>query len=453
MPRLNLYVILFALLLYAITAGVTLRDRLLIATLHQIEHNAHAEPGAKNLFEGAMAGMIDTLSDEYDDWYSMYIPPSRQTQYEDELNNRYEGLGLSTRSHKEGEEQQLFVGFPFYDSPAYQLGLRSGDQILQINDTSVADKTNIEILLLLHQPESETRLSVLPFGETAPKDFVVRREKIQCDSVEGEYVDADKRVFHLETLPKIGYIRITSFSNSTADEFESALESMMQDNVESFILDLRDNAGGDVRTCIAIAQMLLPSDSEQHVIVTVHPRSGRERKETIPEGTQLCTLPMAVLIDGDTASASEILAAALQDHGRATIVGTRSFGKGVIQSIVSLPFQSGILQLTDAEYRRPSGAVIHRKKNVADSDDWGVIPDRTVALPEGEQSAVLKYRSLRSNVMAAERSAILERFRRQVIEKQENAAADSEWNQFEFTGTAPYYDLQIDETVKVLLGK
>ena len=454
MPRFNFYLILFAILVYALTADVTLRDRLLISTLHCIEHDAYVEPSAKELFEGAMSGMTEVLSEGHGDGYTMYVPPSKQGRYQDNLINRSEGLGISTKTYEEGEEQKLVIDFPFLDSPAYRSGLRSGDQILLIDGVRVADKTNIEIRRLLRQSNgANTCLSILPFGQTEPKDFFVHREKFHYDSVVGDYLDSDSPIFRLEAHPKIGYIGITSFSESTAEEFGNALEQMVHNRLESFVLDLRENPGGDVWNCIQIARMLLSSASEHNVIVTIHPRNGRERDRVLNEGVPRCTLPMVVLINGDSASSSEILAAALQDHKRATVVGTRSFGKGVIQSIFELPFQSGMMQLTDAEYRRPNGAIIHRKKNAAESEDWGVIPDKIVELTKAECWAVAQYRTLRSHVVSTERSAVLAYFRQQIITQQndENKQENSVQEPFEFTGVAPYYDLQLDEAIKILL--
>jgi len=462
MPRFNFYLLLFAVVAYTLTSGVTLRDRLLISTLHRIERRAYFEPSAKELFEGAMAGMANVLSEEHGDGYSMYIPSSRKTIYQDNLANQYEGLGMLTRIHKKGEDKKLYIDYPFYNSPAYRTGLRSGDQILEIDGISVADKNDLEVFLLLRlKKESKTHLVVLPFGQTESKDVFVPREKIQYESVLGDYFGSDRYVFRLEIHPKIGYIWITSFSESTAAEFGRVLDHMMQTGVESFILDLRDNGGGDVWNCVQVARMLMSPDTEsdntesRNVIAKIRDRHGRElllhRQHVLTEGTQQCSLPMVVLIDGETASASEILAAALQDHRRATVVGTRSFGKGVIQGIISLPFQSGILQLTDSEYRRPSGVAIHRKRNATEADDWGVIPDNIVELTEVERSAVIQYRALRSRVISTERSAVLEQFRQQIIEKQNEEAPDSLQNPFEFTGTAPYYDRQLDEAIKALL--
>jgi len=453
MPRSNFYIILLTLLVYALTSGVTLQDRLLISTLHRLERTAYFEPSALNLFEGAMSGMTDVLADDYGDHYTRYIPPSHQSGYQDNLDNQYEGLGFLTRIHEADGKKQLFIGYPHYNAPAHRAGLRSGDQVVQIDNTTIAEQSNSEILELLRR-QPETHLSVLPFGQTDPKNFVVLREKIRLDSVEGDYFDSDKRVFHLEAHPKIGYIRITSFSPTTAKEFGDALDSMMQSGVESFILDLRNNSGGDVSSCVQVAQMLMSPTADQNVFVTVRPRRGFEHNRTLTQGTQRCTLPMVVLIDGETASASEILAAALQDHRRATIVGTRSFGKGVIQNIIELPFQSGLLQLTVAEYRRPSGAGIHRRVNAADADDWGVLPDRVVEVSESERSAILQYRLLRSNLISAEHSAVLERFRQQIAEKQNGGKEGDalESKPLKFTGAAPYYDVQLDEAVRVLLG-
>lgn len=450
MPRSNFYILLFAVLLYALTAGVTLRDRLLVATLHRIENNAYFDPSAKDLFEGAMSGMADFLSEEFGDGYSHYVPPSRQTRYLDRLENRYDGFGISIRLHENEKENLFFIDYPQFGSPAQRAGLHSGDQILQIDGMPLADKDYLETFLLLRQKEAETRLSVLPFGQTEPKDVLIHREKFHYDSVEGDYFETDQRIFCLEAHPTIGYIRITSFSDTTAKEFGDALKRIEQSGAESFILDLRDNPGGDVRNCIQIARMLIsPHPIWGDVIVTVQDRNGTERFRyryfVLAEGTQRCTLPMVVLIDGDSASASEILAAALQDHQRATLVGTRSFGKGIIQSIIALPFQSGILQLTDSEYRRPNGGRIHRKNDAADSDDWGVIPDKIVELSETEQLTVIAYRSLRSNALSMKRSAVLDQVRQQIAERLDD-------EEFKFSGAAPYYDPQLDEAIRILSG-
>jgi carboxyl-terminal processing protease len=328
---------------------------------------------------------------------------------------------------------------------------------LQIDNTPVANKTNDEIFKLLRQwQQSETHLFVLPFGQTESKELSVRRERIHYESVVGFFCDSDQRVFSLETHPKIGYIWITSFNESTAKEFGNALNRMMQSGAESFILDLRDNSGGDVWNCVQAAQMLMsPNDATGNVVATVRNRDGQERlryrRFVLIEGTQRCTLPMVVLINGDTASASEILAAALQDHRRAIVVGTRSFGKGVIQGILTLPFQSGILQLTEAEYRRPNGAGLHRKNDADDADDWGVVPDRIIELAEAERSAVSQYRLLCSNVIATDRRAVLEQFRQQIAQRQDKDESEANRKPIEFTGDSPYYDSQLDAAIKILL--
>ena len=438
--------------MYALMSGVTLRDRLLVSTLHRLERDALFEPSAKNLFEGAMSGMTRALSLEYGDWHTQYIPPSSQESYQDSLDNRYEGLGFLSKIHEEEDEKKLFIA-PHYDTPAYRAGLRSGDQIIEIDGMPVADKSHGEIYELLRQ-QPEAHLSVVPFGQTEPQDYVVPRERLRSDSVVGDYFDAHRRVFRLETHPQIGYIRISSFTPKTADEFSKALDSMTQSGVKSFILDLRDNSGGDVGSCTQIASMLIPynpNNPKQNMIVTVRTRHGFGQDRTLLPGLHQCDLPMVVLINEETASASEILAATLQDHRRATIVGTRSFGKGVIQNIIELPFQSGILQLTSSEYRRPNGAGIQRRNNAKKSDEWGVLPDNIVEFSEAEQSAVLQYRLWRSSVISAERSEVLELFRQQIIGQNNDHEGDEEREPFRFIGNAPYYDAQLDEAVRVLL--
>ena len=446
MPRFNFYLIFGAFLAYVLTSGVTLRDRLLISTLNRIERNAYVCPTAKDLFEGAMSGLVDVL-EEYGDEYSSYIPSGWQAHYLDKVNNRYEGFGISIRLYEDGEKKAVYISYPLFDSHAYRQGLRSGDQILQIDGVPVANFTDIEdVKKSKGEGKREFCLSVLPFGQTEPKEFSLHLEKLHFDSVEGDYRDTDgQQVFCLETHPRVGYIRITSFTETTAEEFGIALDRMMHSGAESFILDLRDNGGGDVWNCVQIARMLLSPDSERNVIVSVQSRNGSKRSWTLNQGTQRCSLPMAVLIDGETASSSEILAAALQDYRRATIVGTRSFGKGVIQGVITLPFQSGILQLTDSEYRRPGGGAIHRKQNAEDSDEWGIIPDVTIEFSESERAAVLQYRSLYSNVISSERLAVLGQFRKEIIAEQEG--------EFEYTGMAPYYDAQLDQAIDIVSSR
>ena|GEM_PF-305764 len=469
MSQFNLISILIAGLLYVLTSGISLQDRLLVEMRHKMTLHAFVEPSADALFDGAMAGMVRTMNEQYGDHYSLYIPPSKQTQYTDSFANIFEGFGMTTRISTQDNEKTVVIDYPLLNSPAYHAGIRSGDRILKIDGEDFADKTNSEIMHLFRQSrEAESALSVIPFGQTETKEILISREKHRHDSIEGDYYEIDGdtpgRVFFLEDHPQIGYVHITSFVESTHTEFGQALATIKQAGTEAFILDLRGNSGGDVLSSVQVARMLIAVNSQldaphDNLIATVRSRHGIDRKRIrniLPPYEQLYDIPMVVLINSETASSAEIVAAALQDYRRATVVGTRSFGKGVIQSITVLPFQLGALQLTEAEYLRPSGAGIHRKRFVSETDVWGVLPDITVEFTKPQKEFVSAYRSLRSNVVSTQRQLVLDDFR-QYFSGQHGwpyPTPDEEPSSpNDFVGTAPYYDPQIDKAIEVLLGE
>ncbi|MDR0521873.1 MAG: S41 family peptidase [Planctomycetaceae bacterium] len=475
MPRLNYFLILFAVLTYFATAGITLRDRLLIHTLHKIERAAVAEPTAEQLFAGAMHGLSDVC-----DEYTVYIPYGRQTDYQNELDNRYKGFGFRIRQFPslhngtDSKRKTTFISFPLLHSPAFQAGLQSGDQITAVNGISVETKPLDEIMAMLlkikGKKAAEVTLSVIPYGTAKPKDFKIKPDVIHSRSVEGDYIENGKPVFCLETKPDIGYIRITSFSETTVQEFRNALDQIMQSGAEGIVLDLRDNPGGYLVGSVEIAQMFLQPQPELDIVVAAKYRSGYEEKHRLASKPPRCLLPVAVLINGSTASAAEILSAALQDYRRAAIFGTRSFGKGVVQQIYELPFHSGIFQMTGASYRSPLGRNIHRKPEMTESDEWGIIPDNIIELTETEQQIVRDYRTLRSNAVSGERESVLEFFLQQFLASADlpdfppDTPADPPFCEGSpssspsprkgvMSGTSPFYDRQLEEAVRFLTEK
>jgi carboxyl-terminal processing protease len=454
MPRTNFYIILFTALMYVLCSGMTLRDRVLIDSLHRIERSALFEPTPQLLFEGAMTGLTNVLTDSLGDDYSMYIPNADQTEYEEDLNNRFDGIGVMYRVDQDNSTTE--ITYPILNSPAYRAGLRSGDRIMSINGKSTEGKKFNEVTELFRRKTDQAlRLSVLRLGETEPIDIVVRPDTIQRDSVEGDLIDSEgNRIFHLETDPKIGYIRITSFSEKTAQELRDARQQIKKEDVCSLILDLRDNPGGYVDTSVEIAGMFLKPTPEQKIIVTTRYRSSFVKgKHELVANSQICSLPMAVLIDGETASSAEILTAALQDYHRVVVVGTRSFGKGIVQDIFVLPFNSGMLQLTDASYWRPSGKNIHRGKDAEDSDEWGVTPDAEGLVPisDNQRLVSIQFRDMRSNAVSDNRDAVLEQFKNQLTAKINLSLQEKESSEpFELQGCTPYFDPQLDRAIDLL---
>jgi carboxyl-terminal processing protease len=216
-------------------------------------------------------------------------------------------------------------------------------------------------------------LLVLHPGESTPAEVSVVRSRIQVESVVGDFRKPDGTwSFVLSADPRIGYVRINTFGARTAEELRAALEEIEQAGCKALVLDLRDNAGGLLTAGIETADLFL----ETGVIMTTRGREGDvlDTYEAHPGGL-LSGVPLAVLINRSSASASEIVAAALQDHGRAVVVGERSWGKGTVQNVLKVEGGRALLRLTTAAYWRPSGRNIHRRRDAPSSEVWGVEPD------------------------------------------------------------------------------
>lgn len=194
----------------------------------------------------------------------------------------------------------------------------------------------------------------------------------------------------IEPQAGLAYLRVSSFHEQTAQEFDLALDQLCQQGVAGLILDLRFNPGGSLRAAVAMTDRLVDHGL---ILSTVTRHQAVDRYEAHPQHTTL-RVPMAVLVNGSSASASEIVSGALQDHDRAVIVGTRTFGKGVVQNVVDLASRSAAISLTVAHYRLPSGRIIHKTNGNADTDAWGVQPDVVIELSPEQAEAIQKQRSL-----------------------------------------------------------
>ncbi len=483
MPRLNIIVILIALVIYALCLRVTVRDRILVESLHRLEEKALVEPKPRELFESAMTGMTQLLKKKYDDEYSAYIPFEKRKIYEDDLDNRFEGIGI--QHGLDPVENMSEILYPIPGSPAFQAGFRSGDRILRVNGTDTKGLTPMEIteLFKVKDPNLDVLLRQYETGEIVEKKL--RRAPIQYESIEGDAIDTQgKRRFFLETEPEIAYLKLTSFSVRTPGEVAAALREIVAASPRGLILDLRENPGGYVPECVEVAGFFLSPTENQNAVVSTHYRNGKEKDVyRLARNTKICDLPMVVLIDGDSASASEILAAALQDYGRATIVGTRSFGKGVVQELIPLPLKSGKLRVTGTSYWRPSNRNIHRHVGDTEADVWGVLPDPGFEVPVSEEQRYVQsqIRLWRGNIVSEKRQQLMEQWQtrlpedirkfhqrrekqREMIDTLAEAGVSEELlseldeppmekdvtpKDFQFEGKAPYFDPQLDKAVEV----
>ena len=378
MTRLNFWTLWITILVSTacyFKAGHDPYGRYLLSALEVIEQKGLEPIEREQLFGAAVSGMAKAH-----DPHSAFISPAERQQYLGVLDQQLSGIGVSVE--KDRVSGQLFVrntviGQPH---PAHDAGMRSGDQILAVAGQPVADKSLEELVGLIRGPRGvPVSITVIHEDGTEPVTLQVPRADIVIDSVLGDQRQADARWnYALPSDPRIAYFQLTDFGDRTAEELKMALADLqLAGGFEAAIVDVRDNAGGYLSTAREVCDLFL----DRGTIVTTRGRGGRvqESYEATSAGTQ-AEIPLVVLINGESASASEIFAACMQDHHRATIIGSRSFGKGSVQQMIPTG-DGGILKLTTSTYHRPSGKNIHRRPDSGDDEDWGVHPDEGMELP------------------------------------------------------------------------
>ncbi|MCX6128962.1 MAG: S41 family peptidase [Proteobacteria bacterium] len=294
----------------------------------------------------ALKGIVSTL-----DPHTMVMPKRAFDQLTSDTQGKFGGVGIIVST----ERGKMIVVSPIEDTPAYRAGIKSGDEIIAIDDQQIDQiKSGDASELMRGKPDSKIKLTVRRKGEEKPLNFVLVREIIKVKSVRS--ADLGNGIF---------YARISSFQDNTSEELSEVMTRYAKDS-RGMILDLRDNPGGLLDQAVKVSDLFI----ESGVIVSTVGRSPKdiEREFAHKRGTY-ADIPMVVLINGGSASASEIVAGALQDHERSLIMGTTSFGKGSVQTLVSLPDHSG-LKITVARYYTPKDRSIQAK---------GITPDVVVA--------------------------------------------------------------------------
>jgi carboxyl-terminal processing protease len=345
----------------------------------------------RKLLEGGLTGMMEEL----DDQHSVYIRPKVVEKLRQTLDPKFAGVGVEIVL--DPATKQLTVASPLFGAPAYEAGVRTRDKILRIDGRSTQG-LSLEDASDLMRGKSGTAvvLTVQHEGESQPVEIRIVRADIRVSTVLGDTRNADGSWnYFLEGHDRIGYVPIPAFAEQTGEELQRVLDRLLTEKMRGLVLDLRDDPGGVLQVAVRICDLFIRSG----VIVTTRARDGvvRQSFEAADEGT-LPDFPMAVLVNNYSASASEIVAACLQDHGRAVIVGQRTFGKGTVQEIVDLPGDEGAVKVTTASYWRPSEKNINRGKDARESDEWGVTPNPGYEVKlEGDQLASLvRWRHERS---------------------------------------------------------
>ena len=308
------------------------------------------------LKEGAIKGYIEGLNDPYTE----YISKEDMKDYMQETLGNYVGIGIYMTADQKLDKVKVLS--PIKESPAEKAGIEPGDIIVSVNGkTYKASEMSTMANDIKGEEGTEVEITILRGTET--KEFKVKREKIKVNPVEGKVLDNN-----------IGYIKFTSFDETTADDFKNKYEELKKSNIKSLIIDLRNNGGGLVDQALKIADYMTEKDS---VLLYEVDKNGKEEVKK-SENAPIITEPIVILTNENTASASEILAGALKDLGRAKIVGTKTYGKGVIQQILSIKDGSGI-KLTVEEYQTPNRNKINK---------IGIEPDETVELPDDVENVL-----------------------------------------------------------------
>ena len=337
----------------------------------------------QRLVEGAIRGMMRQL-----DPYSGYIGPAEMESFRRSTTGRFIGIGVETGMHR----GQLTVITPIEDGPAIRAGIRAGDQILAVDDRPTDDLTVSDVGELLHGPAgSGVKLTVRHRGREEAEDILVTRGPVSLHTVKGLRRSGPGRWDYLiDPATGVAYVRVASFRRHTLDDFDEALDELRPLDAKALILDLRFNGGGLMSQAIDMVDRFL---TEGISVSTVTRRQAVREYRAHPEGV-FPEVKLVVLGNGASASAAEIVAGALQARGRATVVGSRSFGKGVVQNIVDLRDGSAALRLTVSYYKLPNGRIVHKTPANAATGSWGVIPDVEVVLTDEELEAIQESRRL-----------------------------------------------------------
>lgn len=400
MPRRNVLVMMLVVIISALCYQQVDHNpygRYLSQVLSTIEQRALEPVPQRELFSGAMEGIMSKL-----DEYSGYISADETREFQAELEQQFGGVGVMIRLEDDPEDpdapkQLVVVNPPLFGTPAQQAGIQVEDRIVKIDGRSVSGLSMKEIVDLMRgHVGTPVVLTVQKWNQDEPVDLTIQRAIIRVPSVLGDRPEKEGRWnFQLEEDPRIAYIRITSFGEKTSGELAAALQQLEGKNVQGLILDVRDNPGGLLEAAVETCDFFIPGGLP---IVSIKGRGGAIEREYFSSGAGTwLDIPLVVLVNKYSASASEIVAACLQDYDRAAIVGTRTWGKGTVQHVIRIEDGRSLLRLTAASYWRPSGKNIHRMRDATEDEDWGVSPDPglTVELSDEQFRRLHEHRAQR----------------------------------------------------------
>jgi len=341
--------------------------------LEIVERSYVEETDSKELIYGAINGMLQGL-----DPHSSFMTPELYKEMQVDTKGEFGGLGIQI-GIKDG---QLTVIAPIEGTPAHKAGIEAGDYIVKVDDKFTKGMSLMEAVNLMRGPKgTQVTVTIVRRGLKEPKAYTITRDIISIKSVRHEVLDGD-----------VGYVRISQFQEKTDRDLQDAIDDLQEKGVKSFLLDLRNNPGGLLDMAVQVTDAFLPPEK---LVVYIQNRQG-EKKEYYSRRAGLDpSIPMVVLVNGGSASASEIVSGALQDHHRAVILGTQTFGKGSVQTVIPLSDGYG-LRLTTAKYYTPRGTSI---QNTGIAPDIEVPQDLIIAHRDAGPAFHIKERDLKNSLI------------------------------------------------------
>lgn len=360
----------------------------------------------KSLMQGALKGMIDSLGDPH----SNYFTKDQLENFQEDIKGKYVGVGMVVQKRV---NEPLVVVSPIEDGPGYKAGMKPKDKIIAIDGVSTYNLTSEEAVDKLKGKENtKVKVTVVRDGIKEPKEIEITRAVVELKYVKSKMIDENN---------KIGYLRLTQFGENVYPDVAKALENLQKQGMKALVFDLRSNPGGALDQAIKISSMFL----EEGRVVSVKSKDGEEQVSN-REGKYYGDFPLVILINGGSASASEIVSGVIKDNKRGILVGEKSFGKGSVQILVTLPDGDGI-KLTIAKYYTPSGVCIH---------GVGIEPDVKVE----EKNGYMLFDSVVTNIDEKGTKENKKELIKEVV-------GEKEANEFE-----NHKDIQLDTAVGILKG-
>lgn len=358
----------------------------------------------KILLQGAVKGMLESL----DDPHSNYFTKAELESFKEDLKGTYVGVGMVVQKRV---NEPLTVVSPIEDGPAFKVGVKPKDKIIAIDGEATYKLTSEEsVKKLKGEPNTKVKVTVYRESTKETKDIEIERAIVELNYVKHRMLD-----------DKIGYLRLTQFGENVYPDVKKAMEDLQKNNMKALVFDLRSNPGGALDQAIKISSMFL----KEGRVVSVKSKEGTEQVSN-REGKYYGDFPLVILINGGSASASEIVSGAIKDNKRGILVGEKSFGKGSVQTLIPLPDGDG-MKLTIAKYYTPSGISIHGK---------GIEPDVVVEEKEG----YMLFDSMVTNIDETE----TKENKKEIIKEIKGEEAAEKY--------AQHKDVQLDTAVGILKG-